>query len=121
MPGKIRIKRAYEKASPEDGFRLLVDRLWPRGLSKEALQADEWFKDIAPSNEVRKAFGHVPERYPAFRGNYLKELKENPASTAFLALVREQLKKQPVTLIYSARDEAMNQAAVLAEWLEEQL
>jgi uncharacterized protein YeaO (DUF488 family) len=119
MPHLINIKRAYEEASPDDGFRILVDRLWPRGVSKEVLKLDRWFKDIAPSNEVRKAFGHVPERYEAFRSAYLKELNENPASPDFLALVREELKKRPVTLVYSAKDQAMNQAVVLAEWLEE--
>lgn len=120
MPQQLLIKRAYEPASPDDGLRILVDRLWPRGLSKEALKLDQWAKEIAPSNQVRKAFGHVPERYEVFRNAYLKELEENPASPAFLSLVRKQLKKQPVTLVYSAKDEQMNQAVVLREWLEQQ-
>ena len=73
----IRIKRVYEKPEKSDGFRVLVDRLWPRGLTKEKADADLWLKDIAPSTELRKWFGHVPEKWPEFRKKYLLELEEN--------------------------------------------
>ena len=110
---RIRIKRAYEDRSPGDGRWILVDRLWPRGVSKAELRDTVWMKDVAPSAQLRKWFGHKPERWEAFRARYIGELQRNPA----LAALRELVATGPVTLVYSARDEARNQAVVLAEFL----
>lgn len=111
---KLRIKRAYEPAVPEDGERFLVDRLWPRGVKKEALVLTEWLKEVAPSDALRRWFGHDPERWEAFRRRYRKELK---SQRAVLQSLRNALKRGPVTLVYSAHDEAHNQAVVLREFL----
>lgn len=111
--GRIRIKRAYELPSPGDGRRILVDRLWPRGLSKAELGDAVWMKDVAPSAQLRRWFGHKPERWAEFRARYLRELRSNPA----VAALRELVASAPVTLVYSARDEVHNQAVVLAEFL----
>lgn len=111
--GRIRIKRAYEDRSPEDGRRVLVDRLWPRGVSKADLGDAVWMKDVAPSAQLRKWFGHKPERWEEFRSRYLRELRSNPAAAA----LRDVAAAGPVTLVYSARDEVHNQAVVLAEFL----
>lgn len=108
------IKRIYEKASMTDGKRILVDRLWPRGVRKSTSNVDSWLKEIAPSESLRKWFGHNPEKWPAFRKRYEAELKRN---RAFEALV-EQVKKEDVTLIYAAKDEKHNNAAALAEVLK---
>ncbi|RDE10052.1 DUF488 domain-containing protein [Pelagibacterium lacus] len=109
------IKRAYEPADKEDGYRVLVDRLWPRGLHKDDAALDEWLKDVAPSTELRKWFNHDPERFPEFRRRYRKELSDNPDVEKLAALA----KKGKLTLVYSARDETHNQARVLAEYLAE--
>ncbi len=113
----IRIKRAYEAPEPSDGERYLVDRLWPRGVNKEALDIAAWPKEAGPSDELRKWFGHVPERYPEFRRRYRRELKGNQAVQSLL----EAARRGDITLVYSARDEEHNQAVVLKEWLEESL
>lgn len=110
----IRIKRAYEPPARGDGARILVDRVWPRGKTKEALKLDLWLKDIAPSAELRKWFGHRPERFAEFDKRYRKELAANDDAVAQLRL---WLRKGPVTLVYGARDEEHNQAVVLREWL----
>ena len=111
--GRIRIKRAYEDRGPQDGCRVLVDRLWPRGVSKAQLGDARWMKDVAPSATLRKWFGHKPERWDAFRSRYLDELRGNTA----LDPLRELVASGAVTLVYSARDEVHNQAVVLAEFL----
>jgi len=111
---KLHIKRAYEPASPEDGERFLVDRLWPRGVKKEALVLTGWLKEVAPSDALRRWFGHVPERWEDFRRRYRDELKTQQAA---LQPLRDALKRGPVTLVYSAHDEAHNQAVVLREFL----
>jgi uncharacterized protein YeaO (DUF488 family) len=111
---QLRLKRAYDPVSPDDGERYLVDRLWPRGVKKEALALTAWLKEIAPSDELRRWFGHDPARWPEFRRRYLAELK---AKAAALQPLRAALKRGPVTLVYSAHDEAHNQAVVLREWL----
>ncbi len=121
MPYPIQLKRAYAPPSPEDGFRILVDRLWPRGVSREKLALDLWDKDVTPSTQIRKAFRHEAERFEAFRSAYLMELSGNPAAPPFAALVRDKLKSGPVTLVYAARDETVNHARVLKEWLEGQM
>jgi uncharacterized protein YeaO (DUF488 family) len=110
---KIQIKRVYEKPDPKDGFRILVDRLWPRGLTKEKAAVDLWLKDVAPSTELRKWFGHDPEKWKEFQKKYLKELKENKEAVDTL---KEHLKKGTVTLLYAAKDEAHNEAQVLKDY-----
>ena len=110
----IRIKRAYEPASSRDGTRILVDRLWPRGLKKSDAHVAQWMKEIAPSGELRKWFGHDPARWEEFRTRYREELG---AKSALLAELRTLAQKKQLTLVYSARDEAHNQAVVLREAL----
>jgi len=115
--GTILIKRVYAPAQQDDGYRVLVDRLWPRGLSKERLGAQEWAKQMAPSTGLRKAFGHMSENFPSFRLGYLKELDAHPEGEAFASKVKELLKKGNVTLLYAAANEQANHALVLREWL----
>lgn len=110
------IKRVYEPPAPEDGYRVLVDRLWPRGISKEASHLDEWCKDVAPSTEARREFGHDPARFGEFRERYRAELA---ASGAAQALARRLADQPVVTLLYAAHDTRDNQAVVLKEVLEE--
>jgi uncharacterized protein YeaO (DUF488 family) len=112
----IRIKRVYEAVVPEDGERYLVDRLWPRGIKKEALACAGWLKDAAPSDTLRRWFGHDPARWAEFRRKYRAELELRPEA---LQPLREAAERGPVTLLYSARDEAHNQAVVLRELLLE--
>ncbi len=111
----IQIKRIYEDASGADGYRVLVDRLWPRGVSKEAAQLDEWLKDISPSPELRKWFNHDPERFEEFKKRYETELAEKEEQVRKLLDMAE---KQKVTLLYAAKDETHNHAVVLMEFLE---
>ena len=110
----LRIKRAYEAAAEEDGTRLLVDRLWPRGVSKEKLAAAAWLKEIAPSTELRDWFGHKPEHAEGFRKRYTKELDANPQA---VAEIRQWMKHGRVTLLHAARDEVLNNAMVLRDYL----
>lgn len=109
----LTIKRAYEPADKADGTRVLVDRLWPRGVSKEAAHIDWWAKEIAPSNELREWFGHDPARFEEFGRRYEVELEGNPA----LARLKDMVAKGQVTLVYGAKDEEHNQARVLLELL----
>ena len=111
----MKIKRVYEKPEKEDGFRILVDRLWPRGLTKDKASIDLWLKEIAPSTELRKWFGHDPEKWEEFKKRYLLELKENEEP---MDRLREQMKKENVTLVYAARDETHNEAIVLLSELK---
>jgi uncharacterized protein YeaO (DUF488 family) len=110
----LRLKRAYEPAGPDDGVRILIDRLWPRGVSKEKAALDEWEKDIAPSTELRQWFGHDPDRWPEFQRRYRAELQQH---TEALDRIRALAKKQTVTLVYSAHDEEHNDAVVLKDVL----
>ncbi|SRR5579864_1854356 len=112
---ELKIKRVYEKPEKNDGKRILVDRLWPRGLTKEKAKVDLWLKDIAPSTELRKWFGHDPRKWRSFRGRYQTELKHHADQ---LELLKSKAKKGPVTLIYGARDQEHNEAVVLKEFLE---
>jgi uncharacterized protein YeaO (DUF488 family) len=112
-PG-VRIKRAYEPSSPQDGTRVLVDRLWPRGVRKADAGISQWMKEIAPSNALRKWFGHDPARWEEFRRRYKAELKERGE---LLEQLRQLVREGPLTLVYSAHDEAHNQAVVLRETL----
>lgn len=108
----VRVKRAYDAASPADGFRVLIDRLWPRGISRERAKLDEWAKDLAPSTSLRNWFGHDPARYEEFRRRYTEELR--PRRTQIAAL-RRRARAGTLTLVHSARDTEHNDAAVLAE------
>ena len=110
----FRIKRVYEEPATEDGKRILVDRLWPRGVSKEAARIDEWLKEIAPSDELRKWFGHDPARWEEFRERYRRELE---AKTELLGHLRTVARKGAVTLLFAAKDEEHNNAVVLKEML----
>lgn len=115
---EIKLKRAYDEIEEEDGYRVLVDKLWPRGIKKEDLKYDAWEKKIAPSTEIRKEFGHQPEKFGLFRKKYMHELAENEQVDKFVEMVKEELQKQNVTLLYGAKDRENNQAVVLKEWLE---
>lgn len=111
----IKIKRIYEEASKSDGYRVLVDRIWPRGVSKEDAKLDQWMKEIAPSTELRKWFNHKEDRFDAFSKKYRKELNDHSD------LIKELLNKtknRHLTLLYSAKDETHNQAVVLKSFIE---
>lgn len=113
----IALKRVYEDPETDDGCRVLVDRLWPRGLSKERAALDHWFRDLAPSNELRRWYGHDPEKWDEFRRRYRKELNANPEA---LEPLRHLLKTEhKVTLLFSSRNETHNNAVALAQFLRE--
>lgn len=108
----IKIKRVYEQPDKDDGTRILVDRLWPRGLTKEKASIDLWLKDIAPSTELRKWFGHDPSKWSEFKERYLAELQENGEQVCIL---KQEMNKGRVTLVYGAKDEEHNEAVVIQE------
>jgi uncharacterized protein YeaO (DUF488 family) len=110
----IRLKRAYDPPEAADGTRILVDRLWPRGIKKSEAAIDRWIRDIAPSTELRRWFGHRPERWSEFQRRYRAELRRRPE---LLDEIRAAARAGPVTLVYAARDEAHNDAVVLKELL----
>jgi uncharacterized protein YeaO (DUF488 family) len=114
----IQMKRVYEQAQASDGKRVLIDRLWPRGLTKEKAKVDLWLKDIAPSTELRKWFGHDPVKWIEFKKRYHKELTGNNEVVSELV---EQLKNGKITLVYGAKDEEHNDAVVLKEYLEKKV
>ncbi len=110
----VRLKRAYEQAEPEDGHRVLIDRLWPRGVSRERAALDAWERELAPSTDLRQWFGHEPGRFEEFRRRYIEELRgERPRLTRLRRLAREGT----LTLVYAAHDAEHNDAVVLAEVL----
>ena len=111
----IQIKRVYEIATKDDGQRILVDRVWPRGLTKDKAQVVLWLKEVGPSTQLRKWFNHEPAKWPEFRQRYSRELTNNPA---FETLQQAVAKQEVTTLVYSARDTERNQAVVLKELLE---
>jgi uncharacterized protein YeaO (DUF488 family) len=111
----INLKRAYVPPAPEDGFRVLVERLWPRGLKKEALALDLWLKDIAPSPELRRWFGHDPAKWEEFCRRYWAELSSHPDA---VKLLQEKLRQGPVTLVYGSKDGEHNAAVALNKFLE---
>jgi uncharacterized protein YeaO (DUF488 family) len=114
----IATKRVYLPAAPTDGVRVLVDRLWPRGLTKESARVDRWWRDLAPSDALRKEFAHVPERYPSFRAKYRRELAARPEEVERLAAMARE---GTVTLLYGARDGRCSNARVLEELVVEHL
>ncbi len=111
----IRLKRAYDAPEPDDGCRVLVDRLWPRGITKEDAHIDLWLKDIAPSNELRKWFNHDPERWGEFRQRYRAEIEQQPET---MEQLMAEIRKGRITLVYGAKDEQHNNAVALKEFVE---
>lgn len=118
---ELRIKRIYEAIEEQDGYRVLTDRLWPRGIAKAKAAIDLWEKTVAPSTELREWFGHIPERFPEFTERYLQELEDNSDATKFVELCQKQLEKSNVTLLYGAKDEVHNQTVVLQNFINKHL
>lgn len=116
MGGHVRVRRVYDAAGEDDGYRVLVDRLWPRGVSKEAAHVDEWVREVAPSDELRHWFGHDPELWEEFKQRYYSELEGDPAPS--LEHLRELVADRDVTLVYAAKDTEHNNAVALRELLE---
>ncbi|HTW59260.1 MAG TPA: DUF488 family protein [Terriglobales bacterium] len=114
----IVLKRVYEPPSSKDGVRILVDRLWPRGLTRTAAAVDEWLRDLAPSNELRRWYHAQPEHWPGFRKKYLKELSHPEAETALHQLYQLSRKRKRVTLLFASKNAERNNATVLKELLE---
>jgi uncharacterized protein YeaO (DUF488 family) len=112
---KIQVKRVYQAVGPGDGKRILVDRLWPRGLSKAKAEVDVWIKEIAPSTELRRWYGHVAEKWPEFKKRYHAELDENAGAVGELIF---HIEKDDVTLLFGSREERLNNAFALKEYLE---
>ena len=110
----VRLKRVYEPAGPMDGYRVLIDRLWPRGVSRDRAKLDEWARELAPSRELRQWFGHEPERFDEFRRRYIEELDSQRPR---LASLRRRAREGTLTLVYAAHDTEHNDAVVLAEVL----
>jgi uncharacterized protein YeaO (DUF488 family) len=111
----IKIKRVYEQPNKDDGLRILVDRLWPRGLTKEKASVDLWLKEIAPSTELRKWFAHDPDKWKGFRGRYETEIRHNDN---LIKVLKDKVGEGTITLLYGARDEKHNEALVLMQFLE---
>ena len=114
----IKLKRVYESVDPGDGVRFLIERLWPRGMKKEAVKMDAWLKEVAPSNELRKWFGHDPDKWEQFKERYRAELKTNPAGWE---PILQAARQGDVTLLYSTHDLEHNNAVVLKQFLDERL
>lgn len=113
----IKIKRVYAAISEDDGYRILVDRLWPRGISKEKLKIDKWAKEITPSAELRKTFKHDEDTMEEFKMRYNFELDNNEHAVEFIELIKDKLQDYNVTLLYAAKNEQCNHAIVLREWV----
>lgn len=118
---KIICKRIYEIPTEADGFRVLVDRLWPRGIKKEHAAVDLWAKEIAPTTELRKWFGHSADRFEEFSTLYQTELDSNPYATEFLKIINEKLKEDNITLLFAGKDKKCNHAIVLQKWIKERM
>ncbi len=114
MACAIRTKRVYESADPADGYRVLIDHVWPRGVSRERARLDEWARELAPSDTLRRWFDHDPERFQEFRSRYRSELSQRAAQ---LEALRQRSSSTPLTILYAARDTEHNNAVVLAEML----
>ena len=117
----LKIRRIYEEPSLEDGYRILVDKLWPRGISKEKAKLDYWAKEITPSTELRKFFCHDVDKFEDFTKRYILELETNDISVDFVNLIKDKLKEGNVTLIYAAKDPKINHGIVLKGWLDKRL
>ena len=117
---EVRVARVYDPATARDGYRVLVDRLWPRGISKSAAHLDEWCREVAPSASLRRWYGHVPDRFPEFRRRYRIELATGDAAVAVQRL-RQLSRKRTLTLLTASRDSATSNAAVLADVLADVL
>lgn len=113
----VQVKRVYDAPEASDGWRVLVDRLWPRGVSKAAAHLSAWERQLAPSDEIRKAFGHEASRFQPFRQAYTRELSANPRAHEFARECARALRQENVTLLYGAKDETCNNAVVLLGWL----
>lgn len=118
--GEIKLVRIYDHEQPA-GYRILVDRLWPRGMSKVKANLDEWDKEIGPSTELRKWFNHDETKFPEFKNRYEKELEENPALDQFITTIKEKLLDEDVLFLYGAKDKKNNQAVVLREFVKKSL
>lgn len=114
---RLKIKRIYHKPEVNDGYRILIDKLWPRGVKKEKASVDEWNKSITPSAELRKWFGHKEENYDKFADLYREELNNNPNSIIFANHIVHLLQTDDVTLLYGAKNESCNHAIILCDWL----
>ncbi|WP_010677807.1 DUF488 domain-containing protein [Bacillus timonensis] len=121
MIKNVKLKRIYEPADAKDGKRILVDRIWPRGISKEKAQLDLWMKDVAPSTELRKEFNHKPERFEEFKEHYIKELEKDEEKKIAVEQLLEMAGEGKVTLLFGAKDEVHNQAVVLREVLKSEV
>lgn len=117
--GTISIKRAYQTAEATDGYRILIDRLWPRGISKDAAAIDEWAKEIAPSSDLRKWFGHKEENFEEFKTRYVAELNVNTYARQFAKHCNDLLSGGNVTLVYGARSATCNHAVILRDWIND--
>ena len=118
---QLRIQRIYAPPTPQDGYRVLIDRLWPRGLGKTEALLNEWAKSVAPSTALRQEFHHDQVPASVFRTQYIAELDNNPDAAKLAVLLKEKLKDDNVTLLYAAKDEQFNHALVLQEWLANKL
>ena len=117
MNGQLKTKRIYLAATDDDGYRILIDRLWPRGVAKAAAQVDEWAKEVTPSTELRKWFGHKEENLGEFRRKYIAELDQNPQAQEFARHSKELMADGTVTLLYGARSATCNHAVILRDWI----
>jgi len=111
----IQVKRAYDKPQKSDGFRVLIDRIWPRGIRKEELKLDEWLKTLAPSTELRQWFGHDPQKWDEFRTRYFQELDAHPDE---IQKLRAKAREGPLTIVFGSKEERFNNATALKEHLE---
>lgn len=119
--GQVDIKRVYEQAADEDGVRILVDRLWPRGVSKERAALSGWLKDVAPSPDLRRWWHHDPDRFEDFARRYCIELDDNPALEDLLSIAREHREHDRTTLVYAAKNPAVNHALILRDYVRQAL
>lgn len=116
MASDVQVKRIYDRAAPDDGYRVLIDHVWPRGVSRERARLDEWARELAPSDELRRWFGHVPERFADFRTRYRAELS---AQGERVDALRSRAAHGPLTILYAAKDREHNNAVVLAELIRD--
>lgn len=117
----LKMKRVYKEAGSDDGYRILADRLWPRGIAKEKVRIDYWAKEITPSAVIRKAFNHEAGKFEDFKNAYTYELNTNPHAKEFLHLIAEKLQAGNVTLLFAAKSETINHVVILKNWIEKNL